>query len=231
MIDGMNWMTALVMTVALGCGSKKEEPKVEEEKKEESGWGSKLSGLADKAKDIGSEVGDKAKSIGNDVGDKAKEIGSEVGDKAKEVASGAEAKARELEIEKHAREFGDAVSRRANGVSEHALDLGRQLKASMDAARAVAKFNYDLSIDSADTEFAEKVGKMKQLAVGDYKVGYERRAQHPLGKVYKWQFMFGWKMIDGRSVRLSIFTDQELEEVMLAAMLGELIPLSTSMIK
>lgn len=226
MIDGMKWMTALVMTVALGCGSKKEEPK-EEEKKEEGGWGSKLSGLADKAKDLGSEVGDKAKSIGNDVGDKAKEIG----DKAKEVASGAEAKARELEIEKHAREFGDEVARRANGVSDHALDLGRQLKASMDAARAVAKFNYDLSIDSADTDFAEKVGKMKQLAVGDYKVGYERRSQHPLGKVYKWQFMFGWKMIDGRSVRLSIFTDQELEEVMLAAMLGELIPLSTSMIK
>lgn len=222
----MKWMTVIVMTLVLGCGGKKEEPKPEppppppEEKK---GWGDRLSGLADKAKDIGSEVGDKAK-----------EIGGEVGDKAKELASGAEAKARELEIEKYAREIGDAVARKATGLSQEALDLGKQIKSKLGTASKLAKYNYDLSIDATpeeDAEFQKRHGKLKQIDVDGFKVGFERRSTHPLGKVYKWQFVFGWRLPDGRTVRLSLFTDDELEELLLAAMMGELLPIANLSLK
>lgn len=229
MIDAMKWMTAIVMTLVLGCGGKKEEPKPDPEPEKKSGWGDRLSGLADKAKDLGSEVGDKAKNIGSEVGDKAKEIGSDVGDKAKELASGAEAKAKELEIEKHAREIGDTVARKASGLSKEALELGKDLKAKLDAGRTLAKYNYDLSIDATpeeESEFEKRHSKLKQLDVAGYKVGFERRSQHPLGKVYKWQFVFGWRLPDGRTVRLSLFTDDELEELLLASMMGQLLPIA-----
>ncbi len=210
-------LTALVMTVLLGCGGKKEEPKPEPEP-EKTGWGDRLSGLADKAKDLGSEVGDKAK-----------EIGSDVGDKAKDLASGAESKARELEIEKHARELGDGIARKASGLSKDALELGKEIKGKIATGSTLAKYNYDLSIDATpeeESEFEKRHSKLKQIEVGGYKVGFERRSTHPLGKVYKWQFVFGWRLLDGRTVRLSLFTNDELEELLLAAMMGDLLPLA-----
>jgi len=229
MLAAMKWTTAFVMCAALGCGGKKDEPKPEKEPEQEpakpTGWGDRLSGIADKAKELGSEVGDKAK----EVGDKAKELGSEVGDKAKEIGNDVETKAKQLEIEKQARALGDEVARRAEGLSQDALALGKDLKDKLAAARKLARYNYDLSIDATpedEAEFAKRHAKLKQLDVAGYKVGFERRSQHPLGKVYKWQFVFGWRLPDGRTVRLSLFTDDELEELVLASMMGELLPLA-----
>jgi len=224
----MKWMTVLVMSLVLGCGGKKEEKKVEEEP--EKSLKDRLGGLADKAKDLGEDIGDKAKDIGKDLGDKA----SDLGDKAKDLGSKVEDKAKDLEIEKHARDLGDEVARRAEGLSKDALSLGKDIKAKMDTARKFAKYNYDLSIDAQPEEeaaYKARHAKLKELAVGDYKVGFERRSTHPLGKVYKWQFMVGWRLPDGRTARLSIFTDDEIEELVLAAMLGEMLPLSMSMLK
>ena len=231
----MKWMTVLVLSLVFGCGGKKEEDKIakvekDETKEEGGGWSSKLDGLADKAKEVGKDIGDKAR----DVGDKAKEVGSDVADTAKDVGDKAATKARELEIEKHAREIGDAVARKAEGLSKEALELGKDLKSKIAAGSKLAKYNYDLSVDAQpedEAAFKARHAKMKQLEVGDYKVGFERRSTHPLGKVYKWQFMIGWRLPDGRSVRLSIFTDDELEELVLAAMMGELLPLTNSLLK
>jgi len=226
MIVLMNWMTVFVMTLVLGCGSKKEEPKVEKEPEKEKGWGDRLGGLADKAK-----------AIGNEVGEKAKEIGSEVGDKATELGKGVESRARDLEIEDKARAIGGEVARRAEGLSQDALSLGKDLKAKLATGTKFAKYNYDLSIDAqaeSDDERKARLStmtRMKQLGVGDYEVAYARRAAHPLGQVYTWQFMFAWKLADGRTARLSIFTDDELEELVLAAMMGELLPIAGTLLK
>jgi vacuolar-type H+-ATPase subunit H len=229
MILAMKWMTVLVMSLILGCGGKKEkEPEPEPEK--DKSLSDRFGGLVDKAKEVGSDVTDKAK----EAGDKAKEIGSDVADKAKEVGSDVSDKAKGLEIEKHAREIGDEVARRAEGLGSDALSLGKDLKAKLATGTKLAKYNYDLSIDAqpeSEEDSKKRLGKLKQLTVGDYKVGFERRAQHPLGKVYKWQFMIGWRLPDGRGVRLSLFTDDELEELLLAAMLGELLPIADLMFK
>lgn len=218
----MKWMTVVLMSLVLGCGGKKE-PEKQPEKEEKEGWSGKLSGLADKAKEVGTDIGDKAKELGSDVADKAKDVGDRASTTAKE-----------LEIEKHAREIGDVVARKAEGLSKEALELGKDLKSKLATGSKLAKYNYDLSIDAQpedEAAFKARHAKLKQLAVGDYKVGFERRSQHPLGKVYKWQFMIGWRLPDGRSVRLSIFTDDELEELVLAAMMGELLPLANTLIK
>lgn len=220
MLAAMNWMTALVMTCVLACGGKEKEKEVEKEKEKESeSLSDRFGGLVDKAKDVGG----KAKELGGEALDKAKEVGSDVADKAKQ-----------LEIEKHAREIGDEVARRAEGLSKEALSLGQELKTKLAAGSKLAKYNYDLSIDAQPEDeeaYAKRSAKLKQIAVGDYKVGFERRSQHPLGKVYKWQFMMGWRLLDGRTVRLSIYTDDELEELLLATMMAEMLPVANLLFK
>jgi ribosomal protein L18 len=218
MLDAMKWMTTVVMAVLLACSSK-----AEKEPEEDKSLSSKLGGLMDKAKEVGTDVGGKAKEIGGDAIDKAKEVGSDVADRAKD-----------LEIEKHAREVGDEVARRAEGLSKDALSLGKDLKAKLATGSKLAKYNYDLSIDAtpeSEDDFKKRHAKLKAIDVGEYKVGFERRSAHPLGKVYKWQFLIGWRLPDGRSVRLSLYTDDELEELLLAAMMGELLPIANLMFK
>ena len=223
MLWTMKW-TVLLMCLLFGCGGKKEE----EEKKES--LSDRFSGITSKAKELGSEAADKAK----DLGGKAKEMGEGAAEKAKEVGSDVEARARALEIEKHATDIGDEVARRAENLTKDALSLGKDLKTKLLASSKLSKYNYDLSIDAAaesEADYKKKFGKMKMLDIQDYKVGFERRSQHPLGKVYKWQFMIGWRLMDGRTVRLSLFTDDELEELLLATMMGDILPIANMMFK
>ncbi len=234
MLRTMKW-TALLVCLALGCGGKKEETKAEEEKKES--LSDRFSGITSKAKELGSEAADKAKDLGSEAKDlagKAKDMGEGAATKAKEVGNDVEARARTLEIEKHASDLGDEVARRAENLSKEALSLGKDLKAKMLASSKLAKYNYDFSVDAAaesEDDYQKKFGKMKMLQVENYKVGFERRSQHPLGKVYKWQFMVGWRLPDGRTARLSLFTDDELEELLLASMMGEIVPAANLILK
>lgn len=229
----MKLLTVVLMAfvlLLLACGGKKEEKQAEKEPEKEKSLSDRFGGLVDKAKEAGGDAVDKAK----EAGDRAKELGGDAIDKAKEVGGDAVDKAKSLEIEKHAREVGDEVARRAEGLSKEALELGRDLKAKLATGSKLSKYNYDLSIDAtpeSEEEFKKRHAKLKQVEVGDYKVGFERRSQHPLGKVYKWQFVIGWRLPDGRSVRLSLYTDDELEELLLAAMLGEVLPLANLMLK
>lgn len=229
MLCAMKWMTVLVMSLVLGCGGKKEEKKEDEP--------GKIGGLLDRAKSIGDEVGDKAKDLAGEAKDmagKAKDIGVEVGDKAKAAGEDVSTRAKELEIEKHAREIGDEVARRAEVLSKEAISLGKDLKAKLATSAKLSKYNYDLSVDSADEsedDYKKRFGKMKMIDIDKYKVGFERRSQHPLGKVYKWQFMAAWRLPGGRTARLSLFTDDELEELLLATMMGEILPLANLLLK
>ncbi len=218
-------MTVLVTTCVLACGSK-----AEKEPEPDNSLSDRFGGIMDKAKEVGGDVADKAKAAG----DKAAVVGSDVADKAREVGSDVADKAKSLEIEKHARDIGDEVARRAEGLGKDALSLGKDLKTKLATGSKLARYNYDLSIDAvaeSEEDSKKRLGKLKQLTVGDYKIGYERRAQHPLGKVYKWQFMVGWRLPDGRGVRLSVFTDDELEEVLLATLMGEVLPIADLMFK
>jgi hypothetical protein len=198
-------LLSLVMLVMLGCGSKKEEP-VEEK--------SRFSGLADRAKDLGGDLAAKATEVGGGAVDKASDLAgqakAEVVDKALAIA----AKAGELS--------GDAVK------------SGKELKSELRGKLAFAKLDYDLTVDAvteAEDAHQARVAGMKQLDVGDYKVGYARDARHPLGDVYKWQIRITWWVpAVRRAVRLSVFTDHELPDVELVAALVTIIPLADKLI-
>jgi hypothetical protein len=221
----------LLVLVIAACSSKKEEPKPEP--KEEKGLFGKLE---DKAKDMAEDVSkkaieDKAKGLAGDLetkakdlAGKAKDLAGEAGDKAKAVGGDLETKATEL---------GDAAARKAAGLSSDAVSLGAKLK---DEVRAVhiAKFDYDLAIDSgteSEREHADRLRGMKTVKVGDYSVGYEQVAKHPLGKVYNWQFRITWRLVTGQVAKLSLYTDEELPELELAALLTNLIPKADLLLK
>jgi len=226
------WLLVLVLAA---CSSKKEAPK--EEPKEDTTAKDKagdddddgiLGGLTDKAKSLGGDLADKAKdrakSMGGDLADKAKSLGSDVADKAKSLGGG---------LEDQAKSLGDEVARRAAGLSSDAVALGKQLK---DEVRAIhpAGFDYDLAIESAtesERDHADRIRGMKVLKVGDYSVGYEQVSKHPLGKVYNWQFRITWRLVTGQVVKLSLFTDEELPELELAALLTNLIPKADVLLK
>jgi hypothetical protein len=225
-------MTRWILVVALlSACSKKEEPKPEP--KEDKGL---FGALKDKAQEIGEDVSkkaieDKAKSIGGDFADKAKDIA----DKAKGVAGDMadQAKSGAKDLEGKAKELGDDAQRKAVGLSKDAISAGKSLKDQVKDLH-IAGFDYDLAIDSqteSEREHADKIRGMKVLKVGDYSVGYEQVAKHPLGKVYNWQFRVTWRLITGQVARLSIFTDEELPELELASMLGKLIPKADLLIK
>jgi len=199
----MRLLIALVV-LTLGCSSKKDEP----EPKEESGG--LLGGLAGKAKSLGDDVAGKAKSIGDDVAGKAKSIGSDVIDKAIEVAV------------------------KAGDISGDAFSSGKQLKDELRGKAELAKLDYDLAIDSrteSESDHAARIAGMKQLKVGAYTVGIEQDSKHPLGSVYKWQFRITWRVLDGRAVRLSLFTNHELPDLELATALLTVVPLAERMLK
>lgn len=231
-------MKLLWVLVFVACSSKKEEPPPEP--KEDKGLFGKLE---DKAKDMASDVGkkaieDKAKGIADDIGDKAKgiadkakDMANEAGDKAKDV--GDKAKAMGGDLEGKAKELGDAATRKAAGLSSDAVALGKKLKDQVKDIH-VAGFDYDLAIDTSsesEREHADKLRGMKTLKVGDYSVGYEQVSKHPLGKVYNWQFRVTWRLVTGQVAKLSIFTDEELPEAQLLALLGQLIPKADLLIK
>ncbi|MEQ1871232.1 MAG: hypothetical protein ABL961_14550, partial [Vicinamibacterales bacterium] len=66
--------------------------------------------------------------------------------------------------------------------------------------------------------FAQRTAACEKFFLTDELV--EGTRTHPLGKGYKGQFVFGWRLPDGRTARLSLFTDDELEELVLATMMG-----------
>jgi hypothetical protein len=194
----MKSLALWVLVVMLGCGGKQEDPPKEQPPKEADSGGvtSRLGGLADRAKELGDEAAGKAKSVGDDVAGKAKSVGSDVVDKAK------------------------AMAEKAGDLSSAALTSGKQLKADLDGKLNLAKMDYDLAIDAlpeSESDHKARLAGMKQIKVGAYTVGLAQDTKHPLGTVYKWQFRITWRVIDGRAIRLSLFTNEELPDLEVAA--------------
>jgi hypothetical protein len=219
----MKLMTLLVATILACGGGKKDEPKPEdkkedkkEEKKEDEkdeGLAGRFGSIADKAKEV---AGDKAKEAidkAKEGADKAKELGGDAVDKAKELGGQAVDKARSIDFEAKVKEIGDEVARKAVGLGEDAVALGKQLKTKLIEVHKT-KHDYDFTIEAVDgADHDNHVRGMKQLKVGDYSVGYKQFSTHPLGKVYNWQFQITWKLLTGKSVRLSLYSNEELAEL------------------
>ena len=201
-------LSIALLVLALGCGkgTAKEEPKEEPKPKveESKGWSDRLGDVADKAK----SVGDVAKTVGGDVADKAKSMSGDVTDKAKALAI-------EMAI-------------KAATLSSSAIDAGRRLKDELHKAHAMT-FDYDIAIDTvteAESDHLARISGMKQLKVGAYTIGFEQDSKHPLGEVYKWQFRATWRITDGRAVRLSFFTNEELKIADFGLLLATLVPIA-----
>jgi hypothetical protein len=231
MLAAMTKWIAILLVAVLACGSNKEaekemEKQREKEKKdkEEKEKGDSLTGrfgsIADKAKEMAGGAADKAKEMGGQAVDKAKEVGGQAVDKAKSIDFGGKAK-----------EIGDEAARKAVGLSEDAVALGKKLKDKLLEAHK-KEHDYDFSIETVDgAEHEKHVRGMKELKVDGYGVGYKQFSTHPLGKVYNWQFQISWKLLTGQSVRLSLYTNSELQELALAALLADIVPAANMLLK
>jgi hypothetical protein len=228
----MKVMTVLLMA-AIACGGggdkkdekkedKKEEKKKEEEKKDEGGGGlaGKFGAIADKAKEVAGEKAKEAVDKAKEGAEKAKELGGEAVDKVKSI-----------DFAEKAKEVGDEVARKAVGLSKEAIALGKQLKDKLIEVHKT-KHDYDLTIEAVDgADHDKKIRGMKELKVGDYGVGYKQYSTHPMGKTYNWQFQITWKLLNGQSVRASLYTNEELGELALAAILADMVPAANLLLK
>ncbi len=197
-------VAVLATVMSTACSSKpKPEPKPEEEST--TSLTSKLGGFADRAKSVGGDVADKAKSVGGDVANTAKSVGADVVQTAMQVAA------------------------KAGEISVDAFASGKALKDQLHGNLELAKIDYDIAVDAmpvSESEHAARLAGMKQLHVGAYTVGIMQDSKHPLGTAYKWQFRITWRVLDGREIRLSLFTNAELPDLELAAMLAKVLPLA-----
>ncbi|MEO8701683.1 MAG: hypothetical protein ABI867_16675 [Kofleriaceae bacterium] len=190
------------LVVALGCGGSNDKP-VEEKKVEEGGLSSRFGSLADKAKEVGGDMAGKAKDV---VGEKA----GDLVEKAKEVAA------------------------KAGDLSTDALSSGKQLKSDLAGKLDFASSHFDIAIDSAsesESDYKARIAGMKQIKVGDYTVGIAEDSKHPLGTVYKWQFRLTWRVPTGQAVRLSLFTDEPLDQLATATNLLTIVQASEKLLK
>jgi hypothetical protein len=134
-----------------------------------------------------------------------------------------------------AKSLGTDVVDKAKALSSDALDTGKALKQDLRGKLAIAKLDYDLAIDAIDEDEDDheaRVAGMKQLDVGSYRVGYARDAKHPLGDEYKWQFRVTWWVpATKRAVRLSIFTNHDLDEADLVDALLTIVPLAEKLVR
>jgi hypothetical protein len=72
-------------------------------------------------------------------------------------------------------------------------------------------------LPESESDHKARLAGMKQIKVGAYTVGLAQDTKHPLGTVYKWQFRITWRITDGRAIRLSLFTNEELPDLEVAA--------------
>ena len=198
----------LLLLVMAACSNSKEESK------------DKAKDLAEKLKTAGQEVGDKATSVGEDVAGKAKDLG----DKAKGLGSNI--------VDKTTDVAGD-VAGKATVLSKDALALGKKVKAELDKVYATTS-DYDITVDAV-AESAEnhdaRLAAMPSVKIGTTTVGYEQDSAHTLlGVKYSRHFRATWRALDGRTVRLSFYTKEELNIPAFLKLLEKIVPVAIKMI-
>ena len=198
----------LLLLVMAACSNSKEESK------------DKAKDLAEKLKTAGQEVGDKATSVGEDVAGKAKDLG----DKAKGLGSNI--------VDKTTDVAGD-VAGKATVLSKDALALGKKVKAELDKVYATTS-DYDITVDAV-AESAEnhdaRLAAMPSVKIGTTTVGYEQDSAHTLlGVKYSRHFRATWRALDGRTVRLSFYTKEELNIPAFLKLLEKIVPVAIKVI-
>ncbi len=190
-----------VLVLCVGCSAKPEpEP---EPKPEPEGLTGTLGGLADRAKTFGGAASDTAKELGTEVAATAAVVSDEVVARAKQAAA------------------------KAGEITAEALVSGQLLKQELNGKLAFAKLDYDLTMETkteSEADHAARIAGMKQLKIGSYTVGVAHDSKHPLGTVYKWQFRITWRLLTGRAVQLSLFTNHELADLELTTALLTIVP-------
>jgi hypothetical protein len=191
----------LVLVILAACGNSEGESK------------EKAKDLADKLKTTGEEVGDKATTLGGDVADKAKGLGGSVVDKTAGVASDVAGKASEL--------------------SKDALALGRKVKTELDKVYDTTS-DYDLTVDAVEESAANhdaRLAAMPSVKIGTTAIGYEQDSAHTLlGVKYRRHFRATWRALDGRTVRLSFYTKEELSIPAFLKLLEKIVPVAIKVI-
>ena len=204
----MKWL--LVLVACVGCGNSKDEQKAKDEAKS----------LGDKLKSAGEQVGDKATTVGKDVADKAKGLG----DKAKDLGGNV--------VDKTAGVAGD-VAGKATALSKEALATGKKVKAELDKVYKTTS-DYDITVDAVPESAADhdaRLAAMPSVKVGTTSVGYEQDSAHTLlGVKYSRHFRATWRAGDGRTVRLSFYTKEELDLPAFVALLQKIVPVAMKVI-
>ncbi|MEJ7597896.1 MAG: hypothetical protein WKG01_08315 [Kofleriaceae bacterium] len=198
----------LVAVLVAGCSEDKAKPA-----EANSSLGDKLASAGRKVRDTATTVGEDVAGKAKDLSDQAKGLGSSVVDRTTGVA-------------------GD-VAGKATSLSKEALATGKRVKAELDKVHR-SSFDYDLSVDATPEAAAaheRRLATMPNVVVGTTNVGYEQDSDVSiLGTKYRRHFRATWRAGDGRTVRLSLFTQEELDLVAFANLLQKIVPLATKVI-
>lgn len=198
----------LLLAVLLACGDSKDKAPAPDKS------------LGEKLESTGRKVADKATTMAEDMAgkardlrDQAKGLGSSVVDRTTNVAG--------------------EVAGTATSLSREALATGKRVKAELDKVHRTS-FDYDLSVDASREAAATHeatLANMPKVTVGTTTVGYEQDTKVSLlGTKYRRHFRATWRAQDGRTVRLSLFTQEELDLVAFANLLQKIVPLATKVI-
>lgn len=112
-------------------------------------------------------------------------------------------------------------------VVDLALAKGKAAKTELDKAYRT-EHTYDLAVDDLDSEaaaaHAARLDAMPSIEVKGIRVGYEEDAKLSLrGTTYTKHFRASWKRGD-KLVRVSFYTQENLDLVAFAELLGKLVP-------
>ena len=167
-----------------------------------------LLGCKDKEREQARDMASKAK-------DKTVEVAGTAKDKITDVAGKAVDKASE-------------TAETASAAFDKALVLGKGAKDELDKVYKTDK-DYALAVDDAASEdaakHAERLDKMPSVEIKGLRVGYEEDSNLSLrGTTYSKHFRASWKRGDGKIVRVSFFTKEQLDLVAFAQLLHKIVP-------
>ena len=177
---------------------------------------------SDKARDVVAQAKDKTAEMAGGAKDKLGEMAGKAVDTAGEAADKAGDTAG-----KAADKAGEAVDK-VGEAYDKALVLGRGAKAELDKVYKTDK-DYALAVDDVASEdagkHAERLDKMPSIEIKGVRVGYEEDSNLSLrGTTYSKHFRASWKRGDGKLVRVSFYTKEQLDLVAFAQLLQKLVP-------
>ena len=203
----------MFVVLALGaCGNSNEEKK-------------------EQGKELADKLGDRLRSAGDKVREQATTSSEKVADKAQDLTAKAKGLGGNV-IDKTTGVAGD-VAAKASALSKEALAARKQVKAELGKVYQ-SKFDYDITVDATPEAAADheaRLAKMPSVKVGTTAVGYEQDSEHSLlGVKYSRHFRATWRALDGRTVRLSFYTQEELDLPAFVKLLQKIVPVAMKVV-